>query len=102
MKQIKKENVPKWLSEIKSPNENFGIVIFESGSEIYPVTTIMINSKGGGACVYDAFGSDLNIKANWKDNNTVLIEIKDCPKILFKRDQVELLNEVIRIKFKNE
>ena len=101
--RIIKDNIRKWLSEVNSPNEKFRIVMSESGNnEVYSVTTIMINSKGGGITVYDAFGINLNINAYWKNDNTVVIETKKGLNVLTIHSQVQFSNDVIEIELREE
>jgi len=97
------DNVHKLLSETKSPNGKFRMIISESGSdELFSVTSIMINGEKEGKTVYDAFGINLGIKAYWENENTVVIKTKKDLTVLTKHSQVQLSNSTIEIEFNEE
>ena len=90
--------IPKELSHVKSPNEKFRLIVRENERNgEFGTTTVSINGKGGGASMYDAEGVKLDIKAFWKDDNTVIIESKKEYKILSKFNQIQFFNDIIDV-----
>jgi hypothetical protein len=94
--QVEDNYIPKELSHIHSPNKKFRLIVSEDNGE-YGTTTVSVNSKYGGASVYDAEGVNLNIKAYWKNDSTIIIESKRRYKFFLKRNQIQFYDDVIEI-----
>ena len=60
-------------------------------------TIVYISSKNAGAGLYDAEGVNLNIRAYWKDDNTIVIESKKEYKAHSRRKQIQFANDVIDV-----
>jgi len=89
---------PKELSHIKSPNEKFRLIVWEmERNGEYGTTIVYISSKNAGAGLYDAEGVNLNIRAYWKDDNTIVIESKKEYKAHSRRKQIQFANDVIYV-----
>jgi len=97
-KNFKDDYVPKELSHIKSPNEKFRLIVYENERNgEYGTTTVSVSGKNAGGSLYDAEGVKLNIRAYWKDDNTIIIESKKKYKVLSRHKQIQFFNEVIEI-----
>ncbi len=88
--RLEDKYIPKELSHVQSPNEKFRLIVQENERNgEFGTTTVSITGKGGGASMYDAEGVKLDIKAFWKDDNTVIIESKKEYKILSEHKQIQ-------------
>jgi len=99
-KQKPKEDIynPKELSLIHSPNKKFKLIIWEHEKNgEYGTTTVFVSGKNSGAGIYGVQRVNLNIKAYWKDDNTIIIESKKKYKTLSKHYQIQFDNDVIDV-----
>ncbi len=97
-KHFKDDYVPEELSHIKSPNEKFRLIIYENERNgEYGTTTVFVRSENAQAGLYDFRGVKLNIRAYWKDDNTIVIESKKEYKFLSRHKQIQFANDVIDV-----
>lgn len=90
--------IPKELSHIQSPNKKFRLIVSENEKNgEHGTTTVSVGSKYAGASLYDAEGVNLNIKAYWKNDNTIIIESKRKYKNFSKHHQIQFFDDVIEI-----
>jgi ribosomal protein L31E len=93
----------KEIADIASPNGKYSVSIAESGPDKEKAqTSITLNiEKAGGSSIYYAKGTDLNIKAYWKNNNHLIIETKKSYEALHegRRRELRHYNDVVKIEF---
>lgn len=90
--------IPKELSHIQSPNKKYRLIVSESEQNgEYGVTSVCVTSKNGGASIYDVERINLDIKAYWEGDNTIIIESKKEYKALSRRNQIQFGNDVIDV-----
>lgn len=88
----------KELSHIKSPNEKFRLIVYENERNgEHGTTTVSLSGKNAGASLYDADGVNLNIKAYWRNDNTIIIESKKEYKVFSRHKQIQFSNDIIEI-----
>ena len=94
----KDDFILKELSHIKSPNEKFKLIVYENERNgEFGTTTVSVSGKNAGASLYDAEGVNLNIRAYWKDDNTIIIESRKANKVLSRHKQIQFSNDIIEI-----
>jgi len=97
-KHFKDDYVPKELTHIKSPNEKFRLIVYENERNgEYGTTTVSVRSENAQASLYDVRGVKLNIRAYWKDDNTIVIESKKEYTVLSRHNQIQFANDVIDV-----
>ena len=97
-KVIEDRYIPKELSHVQSPNKKFRLIVSESEQNgEYGVTSVCVTGKNGGASMYDVERINLDIKAYWKDDNTIIIESKKEYKVLSRHNQIQFGNDVIDV-----
>ena len=97
-KILKDDHIPKELSHIQSPNKKFRLIVWENEKNgEYGTTTVFVSGKNFGASLYDVERVNLNIKAYWKDDNTIIIQSKKEYMALSKHNQIQFANDVIDI-----
>ncbi|MGZ8511425.1 MAG: hypothetical protein ACXWWA_13650, partial [Chitinophagaceae bacterium] len=85
------------LSETYSPNNKRKLTITERVTDDNSTTQVLIRFELSGAGIYAANGINLNIKAYWKDNNTVIIETKKNYTVLQKWEQVQSFRDIVKV-----
>jgi hypothetical protein len=89
------------VADIASPNGKYSVHISEGGMDKTTAqTSISLNIKNiGGSSIYYAKGTDLDIKAYWKNNNHLVIETKksyeSSPES--RRHELRHYDDVVRI-----
>lgn len=87
------------ISESCSPDNKRGILIQTNGVGKSAFTGVAIWLKGGSGSIYYVKGSNLPIKAFWKNNSTVVIETKKSYEIEIKHNTVSSFDDVVRIEY---
>jgi len=97
---IERSQIPKELFAVYSPNKKFRLSILEQEQNgEFGTTTIFVNAKYAGASLYDIQGINLNIKAYWENDNTIIIETKKKFKSLSQHKQIQFNEDIIDVKF---
>ena len=91
--------ITKNLDEKHSPNHKHSIFIRYSGSGVNALTSVAISVPGGSGSIYCARGTNLPIKAYWKDDSTIIIETSKNNIIHHKHEQVKSYQYIIKIEY---
>ncbi|MGV3527505.1 MAG: hypothetical protein ACO1OO_01310 [Flavisolibacter sp.] len=89
------------LAELTSPDGKNQISIYETGwddQEISTTVSLTINDIGG-TTLYSTKGRNADVKALWKDNNTIVITSKEAAEIPNKIHEIRSFDHIIRIKY---
>lgn len=88
------------VSEIYSPDKKRKLTVSETSADAdNPQTQVFIYFGKESGSIYAAKGINLDVKAYWKDNSTVVIETKKDYSITTKCKQVQSFQDIVRIEY---
>jgi hypothetical protein len=87
------------IYRVNSPNNKNWIALYTSGKNEFALTYLVAGVDGGNGSVFCAKGKDLNIKAEWENDYTIVIETFQKHEILNCYKKITTKNSNINIKY---
>ncbi len=86
------------IIKTKSPNGESEIKVGERGSDSTSwITQVLLNFKGCGGAIYSVPGRNLNVRAFWKGNDSIIIETKALYKPYQKHDFMQCFSKKVKV-----